>query len=502
MVSKRLQEALDGDSEISKAPPPVTIPEPDSDVQVRTTVSYKGKLNEKKATETDDDTESENGFAYGRRDYGIPFRPFMPQGVRHVKENTLAGFFNALSEATTENGEENFLIMITRLPDMPSESFARPQVMYPANFPAMQCNVGAFATFINEIQKLNGRSGGRFEIRACLLNGEAIEDAYLNNFVVPDPAQPLNVDSGNNSNLDMIQAVERMANENRMFMERMLTTLKPEKSELDEIARQVMMKKLLSDDSPQRDNPEDMLMKMMLMPQMVETFADKMRDAMNGSKPDADQPTWMKLLESPMGAALGEKAGTIIENFSQLAVVAATAKAQQAGTMPPPVQPDRQAPQVATPIQPNPATPQPETTETDNGDSDPMTELIEDLIDEVENGTPFNDDNEFLQELRQDYPMEASFVKMLCNDNPFDELFKQLATKAPQVFEPFIDPVSGQANERGQHAVMRLREFYFYMRGETDPVAPPPMAVATEPLTADPPKKKAVAKSPNTDKTS
>ena len=482
------------DSEIIKQP--VTIPKATSPAQVRTTVTYEAKLNNENETAPEANRKTENQDRYG--DYDLPFRPFMPQSGRPIKENTLAAFFNALSEAAQDEQAENFLIMITRLPDMPSEVFARPQVMYPANFPAMQCNVGAFATFINEIQKLNGRSGGRFEVRACLPNGEAIEDAVLTNFVVPDPVQPIN-DNGNssgNANSEMIAAVERMSNENRMFMERMLTNLRPEKSELDVIAREVMMKKLLDDNAPQ--NPaENMIMQMMMMPQIMETFANKMSDAMNGGKSEPDKPTWLRLLESPAGEAISEKAGAIIENFSQLAVMAATAKAQQAGTIP--TEPiDHQPLQTAQPITPNPA-PLETNTDTD-GDSDPMTELIEDLIEEVESGKPFTDDNEFLRELREDYPMEASFVKMLCNDQTFDELFRQLATKAPQLFEPFVNPATGHANERGQHAVMRLREFYYYMRGEVDPItAPPPTATESIAETSKP-KTKAAKHSPETDK--
>lgn len=465
----------------------ITIPR-GKKAQVRTVVSYEAELdNENQNTpETDDQTNGQNAHRYN----DIPFRPFVPPSRNRIKENTLAAFFDALAEA----GEENYLVMITRLPDLPNENYSRPQSVYPVNFPPMQCSVNSLPSFVQEIQKLNGRSGGRFEIRACYLTGESIEDAELTNFTVPDPVNLAPAADPSQNNLsDILAIIDRMNAESNARLERVLLAIKPERSELDELARTVMIKKLTDDPPPARDNPESVIMQMMLMPQMVEAFSEKMREAMNAGKAESDSPTWLKLLESPMGAAIGERIGVIAENFSQFAVASAAAKANAvpvSNPAPPPAESQPQAVQ-----------PQPETiTETDE-----MTELIKDIFDELENGEPFNDQNEFLLELKEEYPMEASFVKMLCNDEPFPKLVQMLATKVPYLFEPLmaLDP-NGKPiiNEHGQQALTergsfifnRLQEFYQYMRGEMK-------AAPSDPVPDVPAKSKTTAKaSPDPEK--
>lgn len=453
------------ETDSNDVPEKVTIPKGKS-ANVRTTISYTAELDNEKNETPNNDTESETSNGFREIPIRAPFRPFVPESNYRIKGNTLAAFFDALAD----EGEENYLIMITRLPDLPSESYNRPQVMYPATFPPMQCNASALPSFVQEIQKLNGNSGGRFDVRACLLSGHTISEAELTNFVVPNPPRNEHSESAGNGLNEMMQMFERMNADNNARIERLIEAAKPQESEMQELAKQMLMKRLLADDKPQSVNLEETMMKMFMMPSMVEVYAEKMRDAMNGGKQADNAPTWMKLLDSPFGQIIGEKAGTIAENLSQLAVVAASAKAQQVA------QPNPEPVQNGI-VQPQPIAPSEEI--------DEMKELVKDIFDELENGEPFNDDNEFLQTLKEDYPMEATFVEMLCQKESYEQLIRMLGEKAPELFEGLIsvDPVTGQQafNERGAVVFPRLEEFYLYMRGET----PKPETVNTaEPVGA------------------
>lgn len=462
-----------------KVKPATDTPEPPETVSipkgkranVRTTISYEAEL--QKETEAENNNKAESEIASPFLD--VPFRPFRPNNYLQHKgsnmSNTLASFFDALAS----DGEENYLVMITRLPDMPSENFNRPQVLYPANFPPMQCNSSALPSFIQEIQKVNGMSGGRFNVRACKPTGESIEDAELTNFVVPDPPRREYENPTQNNNNEMLSLFERLNAENNARFDKMLESLKPQENELEKIAKQVLIKKLLDDDKPPAANLEQMMMQMFMMPSMVEVYAEKMRDAMSAGSDKDNSPTWMKLLESPFGQSIGERIGTITENLSHLAVVAASAKAQEANLIPP------QAPQTATaPVVANPTN--------SSEEKDEMTELIEDIFDELENGEPFNDNNQFLQDLGDDYPFEARFVKTLCESEDFSTLMKMLAEKAPQLFNGFSEPnpTTGEPmlTPRGELLVNRLQEFYLYMRGElAEPASETDVQTETKPET-------------------
>lgn len=380
-----------------------------------------------------------------------------------------------LADVLQDDGEEIYVAVITRLADVFNDSFFVP-CFADQNFPPMQFSPsGMLLNFVPQITKFNNGSGGRFSVRVCRVNGEAVDDAVLNHFVVANPPRVENPVPLGSSGTEtaLIKFMSDMQERNERFQREMMQAIKGDgkNDRFTELAETVLLKKLTEDAKPAQ-GAEDIMLKMFMMPQIAEAFADKMRDAMNGGGDKGEsEPTWMKVMNSPFGEKIGERAGGILEGLvavgAQMAQVKAAQAVQQQQSPPIVTQPPPQTPQPnALPVQP-----QAEVVEEIVEETDEMTALIEDIIEELETENPLNDDNEFMKELAQDYEMEATFVQMLCKTKPFEELTGMLMTKAPQVFVGFMEAsADGQTprlSERGVRMIeVRLREFYEYYRAK------------------------------------
>lgn len=378
-----------------------------------------------------------------------------------------------LAEILSEDGEDQYVAIITRLADVYNDNFHSPSFA-DQNFPPMQFSPqGMMINFIPSVQKFNNNSGGRFSIVVCQMNGEPIDGARLTNFVIANPPRTeAPITNGNGSDAGIVALMREMMEQNQRNMRDMIASIQAGKSDrLQELAEQVMLKKLTEDSKPSASF-EEMMMKMFTMPAMVETMAESFRNAMNGgAKESDDSPTWMKVMNSPFGEKIGERAGGILEGLMALGSQIAQQKMQQsppAAAYQPPYQPPPQEIVTVEPL-PNPA--QDQTVKDDETtEEDEMKNLIEDIVGELESENVIDDNNEFMKELAEDYPMEAEFVKMLCKSQPFEKLTAMLMQKAPSAFEGMVelseDGKTPRLNERGVKVENRLREFYEYYRAK------------------------------------
>lgn len=376
-----------------------------------------------------------------------------------------------LAEVLAEDGEDQYVAIITRVADVYNDNFHAPNFA-DQNFPPMQFSPqGMMLNFIPSVQKFNNDSGGRFSIVICQMNGEPVDGARLTNFVIANPPRAENPVSqnGNGNETGVIAMMREMMEQNQRNITALIASLQNGKQDrFTELAETVLLKKL-SEDAKPAASFEDAMMKMLLMPQMVETFADRFREATSGSAKDVDDsPTWLRLAQSPFGQQIGEKAGNILEGIVALGNQMAQQKImqQQQAHIPPQSQP---SPPTVT-VEPLPNS-QPQTESAENIEEiDEMKALIEDIVEELESENPIDENNEFLRELETENPMEALFVKMLCKSESFEKLTGMLMQKAPEAFVGMVevaeDGKTPRLNERGVRIENRLREFYEYYKAK------------------------------------
>ena len=118
--------------------------------------------------------------------------------------------------------------------------------------------------------------------------------------------------------------------------------------------------------------------------------------------------------------------------------------------------------------------PQPNQLNTATGSND-MNELLQDVIDELESDSVLDDKNEFLIELKSDYPTQTMMITSLCKTNTFENVLQLLITQADSAkpvnpFAEFLDVAETQKQqkyvwtERGNKLIKRLNEFYEFAK--------------------------------------
>lgn len=378
------------------------------------------------------------------------FRPYQPQGFRPFTpdsgqpKNTISNFFDVLSNES----DEAFLLFITRLPDMPSERFFLPQALYPANFPVVQISKYDAPNFVQMLTNLNSNSGGRFTIRACRLDGEAIEDAVLNNFVVPNPQRDEVVKQNDSGLREIVAVFERMAQQQEQRFTELISTLanKPvsEPSEWDLLAKEMLRKKLL-EDAPKADgfNPERYMEALLTSEVIMDTITSKFASRLSDNKSDENEPTWLKLLESDTGKVLIEKAGNIANSLAVIGASKLNAPAPAPQQQQQPVQ-------------------NPDSEENTRMTID-TTKLTQFILDELESDNPINGDNAVLKELSEDYPKPFTLLIQFAKTQTFEQLFTLLHTFVPEAFVNLQDE-TGALTESGQKIQKRLQELYEYLK--------------------------------------
>lgn len=430
------------------------------------TTTYVSDKPESSGKDRENDTEIQSTNGIPR----VSFPQFFTGGFGSSAKNTIEN----LASLLVDDGQESYVAVITRLADLFNDSFFFPCATQQA-FPPMAFNAsGMLLNFVPQLTRFNNNSGGRFNIQVCSPSGEPIDDAILTNFVIANPPRAKSESNGNGEMNVLIDFIREQNQQNQQFQAQLLQQLaqlqNPKNDRFTELAEQVLMKKL--SEETKSSNPQDVLMQMLVMPEMVSTFAEQFRNAMGVNKPQ-ESSTFIKLVESPFGEQLGARAGEILAGLTQAAANFAQAKALAASqpqvvNVPQSVTPEIN-PVLPPSIEPPKTTPDQVNDDENDDEKDELKMLVEDIIAELETENPINDDNQFVQELKTDYPMEAELLKMLCERHSFEELLQMLAQKTPEVFQNFLDPRTMRPTERGVRLTARLKEFYDFYK---EPVKP------------------------------
>lgn len=419
-------------------------------------VTYDAKLKEKPIINEDDPDESGDNGEGSDIDFGLPF--IDEPATQTVPQTGLDKMFaNVRSAVLDDQCPDAFFAQVTRLADFMGANYN-----VPCNVPQMDIGSFQFTSrdrlpFTAQLQKLNGNSGGTFNIRIYRQDGTPLNlyrrssntlapvqvEVSVTSMSVPNPLfDPSSVvETGipqNNQTERMILQV--MENSNQRF-EKLVELMQQSKapSELE----QAMTRKMIND-MVNPAPPPDPFAGIAGMMFAAQRFQDRLTDVILPPRVEnapVPEPDWMdkgeKLLNSPGAVAILERLGDITERIT-------VAK-----------------------LAPNAAP-----VEYETGNDDDNMELITKVIDELNSDSILNGDNETIVELATSYPSEFEDLRLACM-SPFEIVLKQLTRtlgkKKPEVLQPFLDVAATQTkglyvfNPSGDHLVNRLREFHAFI---------------------------------------
>lgn len=381
-----------------------------------------------------------------------------------IPQTPLDAMFHNISYCV-QNGEQDlFFASVFRVADPIGSRYRIPCIG------GMELGMFQFTTrdrfgFLGELHRLNNKSGGHFNVAIFRHDStplyilipphgryntaaptESNRQIGIVNYGIPDQQiDDTTTGAPNDSNAALMAYMDKAEQRFETLMREVVGRPK-EPSVLEKALEAKMIKDLTDPTPPPTNGIEQIMMNMFAMPVMVE----KMSKRMFPEPPTPSEPNGFdraaQILDLPPVAGLLNSVGNISEAW------AISKLQQQAGS---------------APTQQNP-TQQPTEQETE------MQELMSDLIDELESDTPFNADNEFLKELQTDYPTQAAMITGLCKGMAFEGVLNMLIGSTgnlnPNPFHQFWDiPATNQTqsivwNERGQKLLIRLQEFYEYVK--------------------------------------
>jgi len=333
--------------------------------------------------------------------------------------------------------------------------------------------------FIPQLQKINGNSGGYFNIlvfdgqqkplgwsyRIGYSRETGFKQIGCHNLLVPNPnitsdLTTTNQNQSNNTSLEMVfsKMAEMMQSNHNQLMQ--IINRQPEKSTLEKAIEQKMLNDLLNPPPPQTTNQFEQTMATILAaPVMIE----KMSSRMFPPPPVEKEPNLAEQIQSGVKQALEIEP---INNLFNIGVNALGMYAENKLTA------NTQSVIDNLPNQNPQQNPQPVAiAETEND----MNYLIKDIIEELESDNILDENNELLQDLDKDYPSQSLMIKSLCKSNNFDVVLNLLMSQADGIkpvnpFVEFLDVEKSQTenrivwNERGEKLLKRLNEFYEFAK--------------------------------------
>lgn len=434
---------------------------------MHTKVDYQAEVEQNEVPEIDEDSENETGDLLGE-DFNSEFE-FENQVI---PDTPLEVLFKQLRGAISNGIPDNFLAMVSRNPDPIGMRFN-----YGNSMPAMSLGAFGFSSrdlfnFDSAIQEKNHNSGGVFNVKiyksdntpllikrnpyAFEQRGEPnFKEVGLVNYPVPDPPKIDMLPGANGSDSALLAYIERSDKRIEDLFERM--NRPQEKSEVEQLVMRTAVERLMNPQSQGggMESFQQMMISMFAMPQMVEGFAKKMF-------PETPPPAEMgvmdhigKLLENP---TVADTAANVVNALTNVSADFAQSKMRgQAVTI---EQNDDDDADEIIDAQPEP---NPE-----------MKQLIHNLLTELESENPLNADNVFMGTLQNHYPMQAIVIKGMCKTSDFDTVVGMLGGEMnkinPNPLIPFVDLGETEKqnkfvwNERGDRLVVRLREFYTFVR--------------------------------------
>ena len=430
-------------------------------------VNYTAKVKENDVIETDENTENPDENFDNENDDS-----FIDNESDEIPKDKLDKMFDDI-ERVSSGINSVFFAKVTRQPDSLSDNFF--------NRCGGEMPLGVFQfslrdrfNFIPQIQKINGNSGGYFNI--LIFDGQqkplgwsyrigysretGFKHIGCHNVLVPNPAlietPNANGQPQQNGSLEMVfgKMAEMMQQNHNQLMQ--VINRQPEKSTLEKAIEQKMLNDLLNPPQQQASGFEQTMASIMAMPVMVEKMSAKMFPA----PPVEREPTTLDTIQSIVAMPVVENTATAVLNGLSLLIESKMQEKQQGviQNLPNEVVINPQPNQITT------------ATETDD-----MKELLQDVIEELESDSVLDDKNEFLIELKSDYPTQTMMITSLCKTNTFEIVLQLLIAEADKVkpvnpFAEFLDVAETQKHnkyvwtERGDKLIKRLNEFYEFVK--------------------------------------
>lgn len=397
---------------------------------------------------------------------------------RELPKSKLDVMFNDLSDIVNSGNYDNFTARLQRLQDQIGDNF---------NIPCRDLMDGGYIrfttqdrfAFIPEIQKVNNNSGGRFYIYIYDAQQQEVRVPHANprfptridyipiafEMTISNPIaqelQPINNNNGHFENDPMFMLIQQMRAESNQFKEMFLQTLnqRPEKSIIEVAREQMVINKIINSETKTTFDPNEFMQTVMMQGSMINGFGEMFQKMLMREPTAVAEPTaWdrvMQLADHPV-------AGQIVNKVLEVGEAIAATKLGQPG-------------EVVT-TQENPEQQSPQETQAPPVEN-PMQELLDEVIAELESENPLDATNETIKELQTDFPKEYGMLKMMCKGlDTFDEAFGTLLESTVQIqpypFSEYLDfkamELAGKGvyivNEKGEKMKVRLNEFYEYVR--------------------------------------
>jgi len=448
----------------------VVIP-PDTEAEVTEqigakTVSYKATVKGKPKDEENDEMDDE---IFDDED-ALPRYPAVNnrQSQEAIPKDKLTQLFDILSD---EYGNEPFFFAnVIRQPDALGDRFLIPcNTEMPLG--VFQFSVTDRFTFLPELQRLSG-SGGRYNVLVYSSEQKPLDTfvsfSYergqrrpitqqlgVRNLLVPNPTIQKTEEPQSDLAKILSQFAETQQAQTRMILEAIQRANSPkEKSTLEAAIEQKVLNDLLNPQKPQTNEIEKTLATLLTMPAMAEGLARRMFP--DAPAPDAPQGVVDRVLNNPeIVNKLIDTGGNIVGNLAHLAAMKMQSEAQ------PQAQPSQSMPQPIPISQPQP---QPQQIE-DNEMALEQSELVNEILVELETDNPINKDNPKLRELSERFPKIYPILTMAAKSMPFSDLLEQLETIVDFAEHGLLDE-DGDFNPRGLAIKARLKTFYEFLRAQ------------------------------------
>lgn len=433
------------------------------------------KENEDDNAEIDENGENQDIF---ENDY-----LYSQSHIEAIPKNPIDSMFDELAKIE-DNPHTKFFAQVTRVADsFEDDFFIKCSTDSPLGY--FQFTFRDRLNFPSHLQRKNNNSGGRFNILVLDNEQQPIEfhAGYVPNprglkaiprikqigcvnVAIPNPPiDETKATEQNNGQFSMMEFFakidERNAERQKLAEERtekLLLTLK-EKTPVERALEEKMIQSVLNPPQPQTNQLESTFAQMLLMPQMVNKWSERMFPA----EVQPHEPTLLEQIKdvasTPIVTGLFEKIGDIAEAIAVSKLnQQMQAQAQQNAA---------QNPSVAS-LQGNQLINN-EIEENENEMTE-QEELITDIIEELESENPLTLENEFIIKLRNAFPKEAAKLIDYCRMFDFQTILKLLLAETqninPYPFMPFLDTEKTNQengfvwNEKGEKLTKRLEEFY------------------------------------------
>lgn len=436
-------------------------------------VNYTAKVKENEVTETDEETENQGENFDNEND-----NSFFNDAFEEIPKDKLDRMFDEIQELTEGNGM--YFAKVTRQPDSLADNFF---VRCGGEMPlgVFQFSMRDRFNFIPQLQKLNSNSGGYFNVLIFDQQQKPLEilvryeydtmrrnrlpifrQVGCFNLLVPNPVTIQENGQQQNGEIGMlVKAIQDMQNNFQNQINSIINNKPRENEQMNQLMMMMLTKSVENTLNPPERKADDFSLTREIM--QKEMFQMKMIGEIFKQPPPPPpdkEPTTLDTVQGLLNTPLVQETATTILNAAAMIIEAKMQEKQQGviQNLPNEVVVNPQPNQIAT--------------ATDNNE---MKELLDDVIAELESDSVFDEKNEFLIELKNDFPTQTMMIESICKTQSFENVLQLLIAEADKVkpqnpFVEFLDVAETQKQnkyvwtERGNKLIKRLNEFYEFVK--------------------------------------